>query len=106
MEGLKFKGQRAAQGWFVETGRFRQTVLDGVLEQLKVLVIFRIQALFADKFPQAFNQIEIGRVRRQKEDFDPQISSLGEHEPTALIARVVHHDRDRCLQSELSDLLK
>ena len=90
----------------METCRFGQTALNSPPEQLKVLVIFRIETLFSDEFPQAFNQIEIGRVGRQKENFDPQSGSLGLHEPTALIPRIVHHHGDGYLQAELSDLLE
>ena len=88
------------------TGRFRQTGLDSLLEQLKVLVIFRIQALFFDEFPQTLNQIEIGGVGRQKEDFDAQISSLLKHQPTALIASIIHHHSHRQSQPEQSYLLQ
>jgi hypothetical protein len=65
LEGLKFQSQQAAQSRFVQTGRFRQTVLDRLLEQLKVRVIVGREAFLSDEFPQAFNQIEIGGVGRE-----------------------------------------
>jgi len=90
----------------VTTGRFSQTVLDRLFEQLKVLVIVRIQALFSDEFPQALNQIEIGGVCRQKEDFSPEMSGPLQHEPTALIARIIHHHGNRGGEAKQSDLLE
>ena len=88
------------------TGRFSQTVLDRLFEQPKVLVIVRIQALFSDEFPQALNQIEIGGVCRQKEDFYPEMSGPLKHEPTALIASIIHHHGNRGGEAKESDLLE
>ena len=87
-------------------GCFRQTALESMLEQLKVLVIFCIQTRFSNKFPQALNQIEIGGVGRQKEDFYPEMSSPLEHEPTAWIASIIHHQGNRPLQLKQSNLLQ
>ncbi len=77
-----------------------------MLEQLKVLVIVRIQTLFSDTFPHALNQIEIGGVGRQKEDFSPEMSSPLEHEPTALLASSIHHQGHRPLQPKQSNRLQ
>ena len=88
------------------SGGFRQTELESLLEQLKVLVIFGIQTLFSDKFPQALNQIEIGGVGRQKEDFYAEMSRPLEHKPTVLIASIIHHQGNRPLQPQQSNLLQ
>ena len=88
------------------TGRFSQTVLDRLFEQSKVLVIVRIQALFSDEFPQAFNQIEIGGVGRQKQEFNPESSRLLHHEPTALIAGIIHHHSHRGGEAQGGELLE
>ena len=88
------------------TSCFRQTVLESVLEQLKVLVIFGIQALLFDKLPYALNQIEVGRVGRQKEEFYPQMSSPLDHQPTVLIASSIHHHGHRPWQPKQGQFLQ
>ena len=55
--------------------RFRQTLGDGLLEGVKVLIVGAVEAFFSDEFPQAFNQIEIGGVSRQKQEFNPESRS-------------------------------
>ena len=37
---------------------------DRLLEGFELLIILRVEALFFDKFPEPFNPIQIGRVRR------------------------------------------
>ncbi len=73
-------------------GCFRQTVLGSALEQLKVLVISRREALFSDQFPQALNQIEIGRGGRQKQDAGetPEIAEICPQHKVSTI-----HKKDR-----------
>ncbi len=86
--------------------RFRQTQGDGLLEGVKVLIVGAVEAFFSDEFPQAFNQIEIGGVSRQKQEFNPQSSRLLHHEPTALIARIIHHHGHRGGEAQGGDLLE
>lgn len=106
LEGLKFQSKQTAQRSFVQTGRFRQTVLKSPLEQLKVFIIGRREAFFSDEFPQAFNQIEIGGVGRQEEDFDQEGSSPLQHEPTVVIAGIIHHQGHRGGEAEGGDLFE
>ena len=40
-----------------------------------MLVIFVIETFFANKFPEAFDEIEIGGVGRKKKDLNVQASS-------------------------------
>ncbi len=56
-------------------GSLRQTVRDSVFEEGEVLIVFIIETFFANKFPEPFDQIEIGGVRREKEDLNVQASS-------------------------------
>ena len=49
----------------VSGGSLRQTSGDSLFEEGKVLVIFVIETFFANKFPEPFDQIEIGGVSRE-----------------------------------------
>ena len=86
--------------------RFCQTVSDRLLEQGKVLIVVAVETFFAHETPQALNQIEIGGIRWQKEQFEAQLRGLLEHKPTALIAGIIHHHGNRGLQTEGGDLLE
>ncbi|HWS83676.1 MAG TPA: hypothetical protein VN207_05395 [Ktedonobacteraceae bacterium] len=52
-----------------------QTARDSILKELEFLVVFPIETLLLDEFPQTFDEIEIGRVWRDKQDFNVQTSS-------------------------------
>jgi len=56
-------------------GSLRQTTRDSLFEEREVLVIFVIKTFFANKFPEAFDQIKIGGVRRKKKDLNVQTGS-------------------------------
>ena len=55
-------------------GSLRQTTRDSLFEKREVLVIGVIETFFANKFPEAFDEIEIGGVRRKKKDLNVQTS--------------------------------
>ena len=69
---------------------FGQTLGDGLLEQVKVLIVLAVETFFAHETPQTLYQIEIGRIGWQKEQLDAQLRGSLEDEPTALIARIIH----------------
>jgi len=46
-----------------------------LFEEREVLIVFIIKTFFTDKFPEPFNQIEIGRISREKENFNIQTGS-------------------------------
>ena len=69
-ERLKLKGQQTIEGGLVAACRFCQTLGDRLLERLKVFIVFAVETFFAHEAPQALNQIEIGRIGWQKEQFD------------------------------------
>ena len=77
-----------------------------MLEGVKVLIVGAVEAFFPHEAPQALNQIEIGRIRRQKQQFDAQPRCRLEHEPTALIASIIHHHGNRGGETKQSDLLE
>ena len=47
-----------------------QTVGNGLLEVGEVGVIFRVQTGLLDELPQAFNEIQVGRLRGQVQEFN------------------------------------
>ena len=55
---------------------FINTSCDSFLEIGKCFVIGGVEALLFDKLPEPFNQVQIGRIRRQKKQFDVQVVSL------------------------------
>lgn len=68
---------------------------DGFLEIPEFGIAFRVQALLLDKLPEPLNQIEMWRVRRQKQQLYPQHRGGVLDQATALIARIVQHQGDR-----------
>ena len=58
----------------VSGGSLRQTARNGLFEEGEVLIVFIIETFLANKFPEPFDQIEIGRIRRDKEDLNVQTS--------------------------------
>jgi hypothetical protein len=77
-----------------------------LLEQVKVLIVVTVETFFAHEAPQALNEIEIGGIGRQKEHLDVQLRGPLKHETAALIASVIHHQGNGCLQTQGGDLLK
>ena len=67
----------------------RQTVGNGLLEVVKVSVIRRIQTGLLDKLPHALNQIQVGRVRRQVQEFNLERGGQGRDQLTFLVAGVI-----------------
>ena len=53
-----------------------QTVGNGLLEVVEVSVIRGIQTGLLDELPQALDQIQVGRVRRQVQEFDLEMVAI------------------------------
>ena len=73
-------------------------------EVLKGGVIMGVQAAFFHQLPEPFDQVELRRIRREKQQFDLQGGGGVLHQPTALIAGVVQNDGDRNGQGQLRQL--
>ena len=58
------------------------------------------------RHPQAFNQVEVGRVRGEEQQRDIQLSGQCLDRGVVLIAGVVQHQRDRCGQTQRGNLLQ
>ena len=50
-EGLKLQGQQTSEGGLVAARRFGQTLRDGLLEGVKVLIVGAVETFFADEAP-------------------------------------------------------
>jgi hypothetical protein len=74
LEGLKRESEKGTKSRLVSSGSLRQTARESMLEEGEVLIVFVVETFFANKFPEPFNQIEIGGVRREKEDLNVQTS--------------------------------
>ncbi len=57
-----------------------------------------VKALLLDEFPPALDQVEMGRIGRQKEQFDVKMGRQGLNESAALIAGVIENQGDGCLE--------
>ena len=73
-------------------------------EVLKGGIIASVQAAFFDQLPEPFDQVELGRIRREKQQLDLESSGGVLDQPTALIAGVVQNDGDRNRQGQLGQL--
>src|SRR5258708_4076711 len=65
-EALKTEGEERIEGGFVRGMSLVEASGNSRLETGKVSVVMGIQTLFAHKLPQTFNQVEVGRIGRQK----------------------------------------
>ena len=72
-----------------------QTVGNGLLEVVEVSVIRGIQTGLLDKLPQTLDQIQVGRVRRQVQEFDLERGGQGRDERTFLVAGVIQDQGNR-----------
>lgn len=83
-----------------------QASVDGLTESGEVIVVFAVEDVAFDEFPQAFDQVQVGRIRRQELQPDVQRCSEVHHQSTALIASVVQHQRHGTLQSQCGNFVK
>ena len=68
-----------------------QALGNGGFQRLKVGMVLGIEAVLFDKLPQQFDQIQVGRIGRQKKQLDVEQSGQLLHQGTALIACIIHH---------------
>lgn len=73
---------------------------DGVFEDREILVVDRVQALLFDEFPQSLNEIEVGGIGRQIQQFDAEGCGQIKHQMTLLVARIVEDECDRDIQAQ------
>ena len=74
--------------------RLGQAVRDRPGKGGEVGVILGVQYLLFHEFPKPFDQVQIGRVRRQVEQFDFEGLRQSPHDFALLIASVVQYQRD------------
>jgi hypothetical protein len=90
----------------VATRGLGEAVGDGLLEQVNVFIVGAVETFFAHEAPEPLNQIEIGRIGRQKEQLDAQLAGSLHYQSTALIAGIVHQQGHRRGETEGGDLLE
>ena len=87
------------EGCLVGGGEFAQTGFNGGVKVGVVGVVARVEGLLLHKHPEPLDEVQVGGVRRQEEQLDPQRPGLVSHQRTALVGRVVEYRCDRCRQS-------
>lgn len=65
-----------------------------------------IKALFFDELPQAFDQVQVGRVAGQEKQLDAQGLGQSHDDRTSLITRVIEDKGDRYGKAFGGDLVK
>ena len=68
-------------------------MVDAFLELLEVLVVFSSETFGFHEFPHPLNQVQVRRIRRQKQQFDAQRLRFLLHQCTTLVTGIVH---DQC----------
>jgi len=79
---------------------------DGSFEGIEIFIIMIVETFLFDEFPQALDQIQVGRVWRQEKQFDFQCKRQVHDQTTMLIAGIVHDEGHRQVWKQLSQLLK
>ena len=82
---------------------FSQAADNGVSEAAKFGIVSGIKTLFFDKFPETLDQIKIGRIRRQKKQFDFERGRQILDDLGSLIAGIIQNQGDRRLEIETGD---
>lgn len=68
------------------------------------MVIDRIETFLFDKFPQTLNQIEVGRIGGQEEEFEAQVSGQILDKLAMLVTGIVQYDSNRQVRAGSSQL--
>lgn len=88
-------GEEGVHSSLVLRGQVIEALLDGGRELLVLGVVGRTQALRLDELPDPLDQVQIGRVRRQVQQFDPQLLGQIVYQRALLVACIVQHQGDR-----------
>ena len=86
---LKIQSNKLSDFRFISSRNFVETIRYGPLKYREVFVVFRVQTLLFDKPPKSFNQIQIGRIRWQKQQFNTKHCSTFLHLCTVLITGII-----------------
>jgi len=72
-----------------------ETLLDRGAKGIEGGIVVRIEALLAHKAPEALNQVEVGRIGGQIEQFDAERGRVLLHQHRTLIAHIIQNHGDR-----------
>jgi len=81
-----------------------QATVDRGTEFGEGVVVAAVEHVAFDELPQAFDQVEVGRIRGQELQLDVERRRQVDHQRAVLIAGVVEHQGDRAWQLEGGDL--
>jgi len=81
-----------------------QTAVDRGAEFGEGVVVAAVEHVSFDELPQAFDEVEVGRIRRQELQLDVERRRQVDDQRAVLIAGVVEHQGDRSCQAEGGDL--
>jgi hypothetical protein len=95
LKRLKLMRKQGSHGIPVFCFKVTQTLVDGRSKRLVVGVKDGLQALLLDEFPDSFDQVQVGGVRRQLHQVDAQLFGQTPHQIALLVASVVQHQGDR-----------
>ena len=69
--------------------------VDAILEGVEVIIVSAVQNLLFDEPPQPFDQIQVGRIGGQINEFDALFLGLVGNRLAFLVSGVVQHQSDR-----------
>jgi len=84
----------------------RQAISDRFFEKSEILIVMIVEAFLAHKFPEPFDEIQIGRIGRKKEYFNVQASSFVQDVLAPLVPGIIHHQGDWSLQTQCGDFFQ
>lgn len=70
------------------------TGVNAIPERIEVVIVGAIQYLLFDELPQAFDQIQVGRIGRQVKEFDAWFFGLISNRLAFLVSGVIQHQGD------------
>ena len=73
------------------SGNLSQTILNGLFEIRKGVVVNGVETLLFDKLPETFNQIEVWRIGGKEKEFETQVSGQILDKLAMLVAGIVQN---------------
>ena len=74
---------------FIHSGNLSQTILNGLFEVRKGVVVNGVETFLFDKLPESLNQIEVWRIGGKEKKFETQVSGQILDKLAMLIAGIV-----------------
>jgi hypothetical protein len=81
-----------------------EVLLDRRLKRSERRMVAAVEGASFEELPQTFDQVQVGRVRGQEQERDPQLNCQRLHRSVPLIAGVVQYQGDRSGETRRGDL--